>query len=572
MKFGKYLRRHEATAGPYAGQYVAYKLLKQALKRLVEGGAGAARGVGDDGAAEFHALVLAEAAKVDATYNARLAELARVLAPALDGAAGVDVAEFGENCKKLDELRAYSLLNYMAVCKIMKKHDKKAGRTDTQAVLAAVQQMDFYQTDGLASLLTRALIVGDVMSGAAPDRDEFTCALCLGVLSNPVVLSCAHRYCWQCLARAAQFGEACPTCRKEVALDPRHYSVDRTLQAFLVSAFPGEVSAEPDGFWAAELHTVPSDDSDDEDDDCGAGKAAGDHDMGVKEAAPMPRPPRTPPSPAQTPPYPVAVSSFSDVLVHAWPGSYVVLDVDETLVMAPTPTAMFSPRGVAVFQRELRMLNADPDAKREYVRLFQSMLDRKELVEGARTADVVRELRERGCWVFGLTARYSHMAPRTRETLDRTGLHMVGAGGPPHVAGAAQDPDTGALWCEGVVYTNATDKGTVLDRFLRHVVCMGSHAPLPPSIVFVDDRAANCESVQRGLPLAAEHGVPVMSLHYTGAEVAYGDAAHGDDRVLSHQAGHFFRTSGGLLSDEDARAAVSASDAAAAASSSGCSV
>jgi len=55
-----------------------------------------------------------------------------------------------------------------------------------------------------------------------------------------VVLSCAHRYCWQCLAATATFcaSNQCPVCRKEQLLDMDHFHVDSMLQRFLETYFP----------------------------------------------------------------------------------------------------------------------------------------------------------------------------------------------------------------------------------------------------------------------------------------------------------------------------------------------
>ncbi len=43
----------------------------------------------------------------------------------------------------------------------------------------------------------------------------------------PVVLSCAHRFCYSCLAKSCLYDNHCPLCKKETDLDPANYHVRR---------------------------------------------------------------------------------------------------------------------------------------------------------------------------------------------------------------------------------------------------------------------------------------------------------------------------------------------------------
>jgi hypothetical protein len=132
-----------------------------------------------------------------------------------------------------------------------------------------------------------------------------------------------------------------------------------------------------------------------------------------------------------------------------------------------------------------------------------------------------------------------------------------------------QDPTNGALFCDGVLFTNAVDKGDVLDSFLGNLVfgsalaelaankgCMP--AGLPPAIYFADDRpevraissssinanAAACGSlgvqnvlsVQHGVRVAGLLDVPVLAFHFTGAPEAQGpEELHAGDALLAYQ-------------------------------------
>eukprot|EP01083_Nonionella_stella_P209547 759476_1 len=87
-----------------------------------------------------------------------------------------------------------------------------------------------------------------------PFRDNYVCQICSELLVSPVVLSCAHRFCMNCLGVVCddrrpdnaiddtRNWSRCPTCQKQQSLDPDEHRVDGVLKHFLKSHF-GEPSA-----------------------------------------------------------------------------------------------------------------------------------------------------------------------------------------------------------------------------------------------------------------------------------------------------------------------------------------
>jgi hypothetical protein len=74
-----------------------------------------------------------------------------------------------------------------------------------------------------------------------------------------------------------------------------------------------------------------------------------------------------------------------------------------------------------------------------------------------------------------------------------------------------------------VIYTNASDKGLVLNRFLEEVLFRevlqaqqrGAELPvLPPEIVFVDDRLSNVTAMLTTLPIAEKLGVKLTCYQF----------------------------------------------------------
>jgi len=273
---------------------------------------------------------------------------------------------------------------------------------------------------------------------------------------------------------------------------------------------------------------------------------------------------KIPPIPVEpNKPKPVVIFSLTQLMDHFDPEAMYVFDIDETLVMS------LSHKTMCLTQAERDLIENSAQTHNvplcEYVQAFitdriKERLDAKVLIEGQATVQLIQELQRRGCWVFGLTSRYSHTVSRTIDMLRRLGIDFSKATPLPSDL-SLQDPGTQAVYSHGIIYTNAIDKGIVLNRFMENVLlrsvleretaqasslegkqkgdsadgtprnfkdgdafCLdatkGDSVRIPSRILFVDDRLSNAESVQTGLPMAEKFNIPVMTFHYMGAYMA----------------------------------------------------
>ncbi|EQC31870.1 hypothetical protein SDRG_10388 [Saprolegnia diclina VS20] len=229
MKFGKRMRY--LAAPEWEGGYVDYKGLKRTVKSLA--------GSDTERTAGFRMALQRELAKVNASFFCILDDLgARETAAHGDVEAQLNAAL--DLSHRVDALRRFVVLNYLAVVKISKKFDKSiAGSMQSEILASDLLLQPFYAgsyVDDLYShtaATTDALLLHLLPDAPAASADA-SCPICLYHFTSPVTLSCSHTFCWSCLAKAAEHHiHACPLCRQVQSIDPRDYEIDGLLQRFL---------------------------------------------------------------------------------------------------------------------------------------------------------------------------------------------------------------------------------------------------------------------------------------------------------------------------------------------------
>jgi hypothetical protein len=247
------------------------------------------------------------------------------------------------------------------------------------------------------------------------------------------------------------------------------------------------------------------------------------------------------------------LTSFRQLLNHCKPGSYVILDIDETiLVHGYYPCMLLTNQGLGSMNYALQQKQGSSPASRAYVsNVYQKALYTRRPVETC-TVDVIKELQDRGVKVFGLTARMGTTHARTNAELTKVGLDLKKTS-PFPCSDLLTDPVTQAECREGIIYTSGRHKGQVLNRFLegflfrslyeeayrngqlsagsktryRDGVSESSRAKLPAEIVFVDDRVTNLDSVQMQLRSAIFFKIPITTYHYGRASYRCGAEQEG---------------------------------------------
>ena len=221
MRFGETLVIHSRPGL----RYLDYAWLKQLI-------------AADQGQADFLTALLTEIGAVDRCF-----ELER------------QRFETGSDSLTAHELRTYAVINYLAVLKIVKKHDKQLRKqvtvgetlrrrfirpprelpgvlpvvtTTTQQIERTLTTISFCVALHDRALFARADLQPTSALTAAPTHQ---CAVCLETMpEDHAVLVCNHHFCWACVATCAASGiKTCPLCRAEQSLEPVEIEIEKLL-------------------------------------------------------------------------------------------------------------------------------------------------------------------------------------------------------------------------------------------------------------------------------------------------------------------------------------------------------
>ncbi len=233
----------------------------------------------------------------------------------------------------------------------------------------------------------------------------------------------------------------------------------------------------------------------------------------------------------------VETSHFRDILSHVTPGTLILMDIDDTLLI-PKQTlggeCWFDYRWKKYQSEGLSSSEALQKTLAEWEAIRH--LTKMELVEPG-TAEVIQELQRDGCSVMALTVQELSLHTRTRLHLQEQEINLS------HSGPFSQDVYTnvaghGVLYRHGILHTSGRNKG------LSFFQICDQTGYVPQKVVLIDDKLSHLKAVES---YAEARGIEFIGLRY-----GYNDArkAAFDQKIADIQWEH--SRFGRILSDEEA--------------------
>eukprot|EP00667_Euglena_gracilis_P000673 EG_transcript_674 len=218
MKFGK--RMQECLFYHWAEWYLNYNNLKKALKAGVRG-------------RSFLSLLQIEVDRVERFFTEKESELSQVLHGFEQRTITMQDVGFIELCLSLDRLREFVLVNYLAVRKIVKKHDKLCDSQQriTSEAARLLSRSTFYKCPRMTATLVRVEGLLASVFFSVNTQPDGICSLCCRKSRHIIMLPCQHRFCWGCFATEMMpTCDCCIVCGSSTGLDPDSFQMSSLLK------------------------------------------------------------------------------------------------------------------------------------------------------------------------------------------------------------------------------------------------------------------------------------------------------------------------------------------------------
>lgn len=138
------------------------------------------------------------------------------------------------------QLKHFAQFNVTGIKNLLKKHDEKISASISTSWMERIRGTSFGSYDCFEKIVGQTK---DLIRSLTPSTDDFACAVCLGLLCEPVAVQCGHRFCEQCLIIASASCSFCPMCRTEQQLHPSNHTPDKQLKQYLKQFFASDYKA-----------------------------------------------------------------------------------------------------------------------------------------------------------------------------------------------------------------------------------------------------------------------------------------------------------------------------------------
>lgn len=151
----------------------------------------------------------------------------------------------------VDALRRCVVSNCITTISLARKVDAISRVSVQSEILSELRQQSWVTSSALPALsakvigLTKAILgCSNLPAAASVQCSSAPCPICLERTESPIMLLCAHRFCWSCLVSARAVGlQSCPVCRADQTLDLHHFALEPILVPIFRATFPTTASS-----------------------------------------------------------------------------------------------------------------------------------------------------------------------------------------------------------------------------------------------------------------------------------------------------------------------------------------